>query len=141
MNLLKYDNFWNDPFADVDQWFDRAFDMSRWPNLRNHLPNNSSQKSLRVDVYDDEDNYYVLSELPGVDKKDIEIQLENAVLTISGERKYRMNNEESSSKFTRSITVADDINGNNVAAKLEEGLLKITLPKAEERKPKAITVS
>jgi len=136
MNLIKYDNFWNDPFADVDQWFDRAFNLSRWHNPGSQLFDRSFQESFRVDVYDDADNYYVLAELPGVDRKDIDIQLENAVLSISGKREF----ETKSFQFARTITVADDIDPNKVTAKLEDGLLKITLAKAEERKPKAITI-
>lgn len=140
MNLIKYDNFWNDPFADVDQWFDRAFGFSRSPNLRSAFQH-SAPNSLRVDVYDDADHYYVVAELPGVDKKAVDIQLENAVLTISGEYRSRSKDEENKASFSRSITVADDINAEKVSAKLEDGLLYVTLPKAEERKPKAISVS
>jgi HSP20 family protein len=141
MSLIKYDNFWNDPFADVDQLLDRAYNLSRLSSPTNSLFSRSFKESFRVDVYDDADNYYVLAELPGVEKGDLDIQLENAILSISGERKFKTRNEESTLKFARSLTIADDINTANVSAKLEDGVLKITLPKAEERKPKAISVS
>ena len=133
MNLIKYDNLWNDPFTDVDKWFDGAFGLSRWPSRHNGLPNSSSSKSFRVNIYDDNDNYYVLAELPGVDKKDVDIQLENAALSIKGERKHKLNDEEATTKFTRTITIAEDVDVNRVSAELKDGLLQVTLPKAEER--------
>ena len=140
MNIVKYDNFWNDPFADADNWFDQAFGLAGLPSLRGRLLPGSLNESFRVDVYDDADNYYVVAELPGIHKEDIDIQLENAILNISGVRKLDKPGEKSSSTFSRSITVADDIDASKVSANLEDGLLRITLPKAEERKPKAIAV-
>ncbi|OPZ73414.1 MAG: Acid shock protein [Verrucomicrobia bacterium ADurb.Bin474] len=94
-----------------------------------------------MNLYHDNDALYVTAELPGVSKKDISIQLENAVLTIKGERKEKEGKSESSVSFERAITIGEEINSDKIKAKLEDGILTITLPKAENRKPKAITVS
>ncbi|MGF1452968.1 MAG: Hsp20/alpha crystallin family protein [Opitutales bacterium] len=135
MNLIKYDDFFNDPIAEMDRFLNRAFG-GRVPSVFNA----ENAQSFRMDVYDDEHNYYVVAELPGVTRDDVNVQLENAVLTISGERKEQEGEQEHTYKFSRTVTVSDDVDPEKVSAKLEDGLLRVTLPKAESRKPKAITV-
>lgn len=138
MTLIKYDNFFNDPFAEMDRWFDRTLGNSRWsPFSQACAP---AARSFRVDVYDDGEAYQVVAELPGVDKQAVEILLENAVLTITAERKQKQGEQECASKSSRAVTLGDDIDADKVSAKLEDGLLQVSLPKAEARKPKAIAV-
>ncbi|WP_309398941.1 Hsp20/alpha crystallin family protein [Cerasicoccus maritimus] len=140
MHLIKYDNFWNDPFAEMDRLFDRAVSNNRFAGLFDNQF--TSGRSFRVDVYDDNNEaYQVVAELPGVAKEDVGIQLENAVLTISAKRKVKQGEQEQSVQFSRSLTIDDDINADKVTAKLEDGILTVSLPKAEARKPQAITVS
>lgn len=142
MKLIKYDNFWNDPFAELAPWFEPALRYTpRIPGLMSDVARNTMDRSLRVDVYEDENNTYVLAELPGVDKDNIDLNLENAVLTISGEAKHRLNGEEGAFRFSRSLTLAEDVDADRIQAKFENGMLRITLPKVESRKPKAIAVS
>ena len=142
MNLIKHDYFWNDPFSEMERWFDRNFESSnRWPSLFDNLFESNVSGRFRVDIYDDSENYYVIAELPGVEKKAISIELENAVLTIEGERKFKEGDSERSYRFSRAITVGDDIAGAKTKAKIEDGLLTITLPKREELKPQAIKIS
>lgn len=139
MRLIKYDNRSVNPFAELDRLFSEAlWGGNRYGWERIFEP---ATGSLRVNLYHDDDALYVTAELPGVSKKDVSIQLENAVLTIRGERKMKEGKAESSVAFERAITVGEDINADKIKAKLEEGILTITLPKAEHRKPKAITVS
>ncbi|MDD4347770.1 MAG: Hsp20/alpha crystallin family protein [Opitutales bacterium] len=139
MRLIKYDNRSVNPFAELDRLFSEAlWGGNRYGWERMFEP---ATGSLRVNLYHDDDALYVTAELPGVSKKDVSIQLENAVLTIRGERKMKEGKAESSVAFERAITVGEDINADKIKAKLEEGILTITLPKAEHRKPKAITVS
>jgi len=141
MHLIKYDNFWNDPFAEMDRFFDRALGTGRVPGLFDQVLENASQ-SFRVDIYDDGENaYHVVAELPGIKKEDVDIQLENAVLTITATRKFKQGDQEQSQRFARSITISDEVEADRVTARLEDGLLKVELPKAETRKAKAITVS
>src|SRR5215813_4220779 len=101
-----------------------------------------------VDVYEDEHNITLTAELPGVDDKDVSINLENGVLTVSGER--RMENEEkkdnfhrierSYGRFIRTFTLPPTVDAENVNAEINNGVLKITLAKREEAKPKQIKI-
>ena len=101
-----------------------------------------------VDIYEDEHNIVLTAETPGVDEKDLDIRVENNVLTISGERK--MENEEkqdnfhrierSYGRFTRSFTLPPTVDADNVKAEFNNGVLKITLAKREEAKPKQIKI-
>jgi HSP20 family protein len=101
-----------------------------------------------VDVYEDEHNITVHAELPGIEEKDLDINLENNVLTISGERK--MENEEkkenfhrierSYGRFTRSFTLPSTVDTEHINAAFENGILKVTIPKLEEAKPKQIKI-
>ncbi|MCC5807954.1 MAG: Hsp20/alpha crystallin family protein [Opitutales bacterium] len=139
MRLIKYDNLYNDTLSELDRFFDRTF--GSFPAFPGMLTREDA-RGFRVDLNHDADNYYVLAELPGVDKKDVNIELENAVLTISGERKSGGEaGGESTFRFSRFITVGDDVVADKVKAKLENGILTVTLPKREERKPRMISVS
>jgi HSP20 family protein len=101
-----------------------------------------------VDIYEDEHNIVLTAEVPGVEEKDLDISLESGVLTVSGERK--MENEEkennfhrierSYGRFTRSFTLPPTVDENNVKAEFNNGVLKITLAKREEAKPKQIKI-
>lgn len=138
MRLIKHDNFWNDPFADIDVWMNRLFNNAA---LFDQRANAAPGRGIRVDSFAGDDAYQVVAELPGIPKDAINVTLENAVLTISGEHSSGQGEHARRYTFSRSITVGDDIDAGKVSAKHENGLLTITLPKAEERKPKAITVN
>ena len=141
MRLIKYDNLRDNSLSEFDRLFNRATSgATEWPSLFERALAGSESRAMRADIYDDADNYYVVAELPGVDRSDVKIELENAVLTISGERKLKNGGGEQSTRFTRSITVSDEVAGEKVKAKLENGLLTITLPKSEARKPRNIAV-
>lgn len=142
MKLIKYDNFWNDPFAELDNAMRQVFgDRFNSPAFFwNAFPAELSS-GFRVDSYVSDDGYMVVAELPGIPKEAININLENALLTISGEHKEGKGDDEQTVRFNRTITVGDGIDANKVEATLKNGLLTITLPKVEERKPRAITVN
>lgn len=101
-----------------------------------------------VDIYEDEHNIVLTAEVPGVEEKDLDISLENGVLTVSGERK--MENEEKENnfhriertygRFTRSFTLPPTLDEDNVKAEFNNGVLKITVAKREEAKPKQIKI-
>lgn len=101
-----------------------------------------------VDVYEDEHSITVQAEVPGVNEKDLDVRLENNVLTISGER--RMENEEkqdnyhrierSYGRFTRSFSLPSTVDADRVNAQFENGVLKVTIAKLEEAKPKQIKI-
>lgn len=102
-----------------------------------------------VDIRE-EDNCYLLSaDIPGVNRKDVEITLEEGVLTVKGERKtetevteegYRRR-ERSYGTFLRQFTLPDTVDASNISASAEDGVLKITIPKQEKPEARKITVS
>ncbi len=104
--------------------------------------------SPRLDVAEYENETVVIAELPGVNKSDISLTIHEGVLTISGSRKERTLPEKSSwirrevgtGKFNRSITLPHEVHLGAVSAEMENGLLKIVLPKAEDAKPKEIKI-
>jgi HSP20 family protein len=104
--------------------------------------------SPAVDVYEDKDAFAVIAEVPGMKKGDLNITLQDGVLTISGERKREekrpdqgFRSERFTGKFQRSITLPASVNPSGVKASYQDGLLKVVLPKSEEAKPKQIEVS
>lgn len=140
MKLIKYDNYWNDPLADVSQWFDRALGQGlRFPEYLQSMLEQPA-RGFRLDLYEDGNSYYVVAELPGVAKEDVQVELENAVLTITAKRQVGSNQSASQAEYSRTVTVADNVDPQRVQAQLRDGLLKVTLPKAEHKQPRAITV-
>jgi HSP20 family protein len=102
-----------------------------------------------LDVYEDHDNVHVRVELPGMKKENIELSLHDGSLSISGERKSeeRFQDAEVSrserffGRFQRTITLPTTVASDKVKAQYKDGILTITLPKAEEAKPKHIDVT
>jgi HSP20 family protein len=102
-----------------------------------------------VDVYEDEHNVTLKIEVPGIEEKDLDIRVENHTLTVHGERKFEKEEKEENFRrverqygsFTRSFTLPQTVDTENVAASYDKGVLKISLPKKAEAKPKQIKVS
>jgi HSP20 family protein len=102
-----------------------------------------------VDVYETEHELVVKADLPEVDPKDLDIRVENNILTISGERKFEKKvNEEnylrverSYGSFARSFTLANTVNPEAIKADYQNGVLTLSIPKREEAKPKQIKVN
>ena len=102
-----------------------------------------------LDVYQDKDNVFVKTELPGMKKEDIAISLEDGVLSISGERKHEEETKKGESfrseryfgRFHRGISLPTAVDSAKVTASYKDGILTVTLPKAEEAKPKQIQVN
>ena len=102
-----------------------------------------------VDIYEHEGNIVLKAELPGVDPKEVDVHLENNVLTLRGERKFgsevtRENYhrvERSYGTFSRSFTLPAVVDQQHIQAVFKEGVLQVTLPKREEAKPKQILVT
>lgn len=101
-----------------------------------------------VDIVEQENEYLVHVELPGVDKNDVKINLVNSVLTIKGEKKFEKEENKKNyhrservyGSFQRSFTLPNTIKADKIEAAYNDGVLIITLPKAEEAKPKEIEV-
>lgn len=102
-----------------------------------------------LDVQENKDNYTVRVEVPGLRREDIEVALEDGALTISGERKTETpvegtevhRQERFYGKFARVITLPTVVAADKVKAQYKDGILTVTLAKAEEAKPKQIIVS
>jgi Molecular chaperone (small heat shock protein) len=93
-----------------------------------------------VDLYEDDHNYFARLELPGMKKDSIDIELENSVLTISREESKKSKAGEYNYSFNRSIAVPDGVDLTRVEASYVDGVLTVTLPKEEARKPRQISV-
>jgi HSP20 family protein len=101
-----------------------------------------------VDVYEDQHNVTLKIEVPGIDEKDIDVHLENNTLTVHGERKFEKEEKEENYRrverqygsFTRSFTLPNTLDAEKVSANYDKGVLKITVAKKAEAKPKQIKV-
>ncbi|NOZ03421.1 MAG: Hsp20/alpha crystallin family protein [FCB group bacterium] len=101
-----------------------------------------------VDIQEDNDNYIVHADLPGMSKKDIHINVKDNILSIEGERKYEHEDkkdnfhriERSYGTFKRSFRLPEEVRADKITAKFKDGVLTINLPKAEEVKSKAIEI-
>ncbi len=122
--------------------------------FRDVLDRTSEQSSLTawapaVDIYETEQELVVKADLPDVDPKDLDINVESNILTIRGERKFEkkvnednyLRVERSYGSFARSFTLASTVNAEAIKAEYQNGVLTLTLPKREEAKPKKIKVS
>jgi HSP20 family protein len=136
-----------DPFENAQRDFDHMLGR-----FFGGAPTNGGRLApYGVDVREDADHIYVEAELPGFKKDDVDITLENQTLTIAAERnnvEEQKNDkadwllhERSYTRFLRSFTLPPTVNESTVNAKLQDGVLTITLNKREESKPKKITVA
>ena len=136
-------------FVDPVEAFSRDFDVF------NRFFGNNENGGTRlapygVDVREDGDTLVVEAELPGFKKEDVDITLENQTLTLSAERKVEQNDENQGNyllkerrytRFLRSFTLPPTVDEKSVQARLEHGVLTVTLNKREETKPRKITVA
>ena len=149
MNLIRYQvpevasNRWSTLRDELDTFFESPF----WSNL-GRTGQLFTGWSPALDLYQSNDNLVAVVELPGMRKEDIDISLHDDMLVISGERKRESRNGQNAERteryvgtFRRSIALPTRVDASKVSATYEDGILKVTLPKAEEAKPKQIRVS
>ena len=102
-----------------------------------------------VDIYETEHELVVKADLPDVDPKDLDIRVENNILTIRGERKFEkkvdhenyLRVERAYGAFSRSFSLANTVNSEAIKADYQNGVLALSIPKREEAKPKQIKVN
>ena len=126
--------------------FHRAMDLVR----QRTGPSTESQQQFEpaMDIYETPDAYEIEASIPGVKPEDVEITLNNNVLTIRGETRMEDEKEDRNyhlrerrvGAFVRSLTLPSSINADAIEAHYDNGVLKLRLPKAEEAKPKHIQV-
>lgn len=127
----------------LDQVFQNAFQSMDEQSQRN-----GSAYALALDVSESEDEFLVKAAVPGIQPDDLEITLNNHVLTINGEFKDETQSENVRyhlrerhyGTFSRSITLPSAVNEDEINAQFEHGMLMIHIPKAEQAKPKRISV-
>jgi HSP20 family protein len=139
------------PFQELDQLqkeMNRLF--NGWGRGRTDgEPDNTTLWAPLVDIYENEDAVTLKAELPGVDPKSVDIRLENNILTLKGERQFEGNREKEQvlrlerpyGTFSRSFSISAMVDDANIAAKFNNGVLTITLPKKEQAKPKRIQIA
>lgn len=135
--------FFGDDFDNLFEGFFRP--MTRFP----HDENGSMMPA--VDVIDEDSQYVVKAELPGVKREDIDVSINNGVLTINAERKMEEESKDEKGRvirresrygqYLRTMTLDNSVDVKNVEADYTDGILKLVLPKAEEAKPQKIEVA
>ncbi len=145
-------NFTDQPFyRNLRGEFDtlrREMDIWRRALLNEPVSHAAATVYPALNILEDKDNIYVKAEMPGMPPDDPEILIEGDTLTIKGERRPLTPAEKISfhrreieyGRFSRAVTMPKKINADTVTAKAENGILTITLPKAEEAKPRHIPV-
>ena len=134
------------PAASLSTWLDEFFNDGAldWPSRPD-----ARSWSPRVDVVEEGNAYKLHAELPGMEKDEIKVSVEDGVLTLSGERKHEAKDEKkgqyryyerSYGSFSRSFNLPDHVDTANIKANHKNGVLELTLPKTEESKPKQIEV-
>jgi len=154
MTLIRYQAPGVAPWSAADRWsnlrdeLNSFFELPVWSNFARGGQLFSGW-SPALDLYQSNDNVMAVVELPGMRKEDLEISLHDGTLTISGERKRESSsNGEKAERseryigtFRRSIALPTRVDASKVSATYRDGILTVTLPKAEEVKPKQIQVS
>ena len=139
--LVSYDPLRN--FRSLQGEINRLFDwnmdestgqMTRWP--------------MRVDIREDENQITLKADVPGMEQKDIKVNVDNGQLTISGHRKFEDEAhkenyhrvERAYGHFSRSFQLPNTTDPNNIRASYKNGVLEVTLPKREEARPRSVEV-
>ncbi|MBW7471796.1 Hsp20/alpha crystallin family protein [Marinobacter sp. M216] len=141
---------WNpvSEFEDLMNRYNRMFGLARTNERESKDMFSRSDWSPAVDIKETPEAFTIDAELPGMSKDDVKVTVQDGVLTIEGERKHE---EESGDKkhhrverfygsFLRRFTLPDNVDENSVKASFKDGLLSLTLQKAEPKEPKAIEV-
>ena len=140
-----------DPFRDLNMLQDRMNrlfeDASR--NWKSDEPASTTTWSPAVDIFETESEIVVKAEVPGMDRKDITLNLENNVLTLRGERRFLKETKEenyhrierSYGGFSRAFSIPVTVDDEKIRADYQDGVLKIVLPKKEPLRPKQIKIA
>lgn len=141
MNLRPWE-----PFREMEEMFRQYA-----PLLGRTLPGEGGQVSHwrpLADISETENEYLIRAELPDVPKEDVKISVENGVITITGGRKQRKETREENEiriesvygSFSRSFALPENVDSERIRAEAKDGVLRIHIPKAQSKKPQAISV-
>ena len=144
------------PIIDRDDFltpFDKMFDQivaTQFPDITKSVGVKPYQGSAypKVNVYEYDDKVGIVAEIPGLDKKQLEVSVEEGVLTIAGDKHSAFENEGAKvlrrelkqSSFKRQFELGELLDGENIKANFKDGILSVSVPKIEPEKPKKHTV-
>lgn len=127
-----------DIFGDIDRVFDYV--LSNGQSNQCQTAENSRTRRAVSDFYEDKDQYIIKAELPGVKKKEINLDVDGKALHLTASRQEKKGEEEVSYTFERTFTLPEDVDLEKLGAAFEDGVLTVTLPKEEAKKPLKIEV-
>ena len=127
--------------------FDKIFDqlmLKQFPNFQDEVGVSFNQGAYpKVNVYEYDDKIGIVAEIPGLDKKNVSVEVEEQILTISGDKHGLQDDggkcitrELKQSSFKRSFNLGEHLDGDDVSASFKDGMLSISVPKIEPEKPK-----
>ena len=127
--------------------FDKIFDqlmLKQFPNFQEEVGVSFNQGAYpKVNVYEYDDKIGIVAEIPGLDKKNVSVDVEDSILTISGDKHgfdtdggKCITRELKQSSFKRSFNLGEHLDGDDVSANFKDGMLSISIPKKEPEKPK-----
>ena len=144
------------PIIDRDEFltpFDRMFDQivsKQFPELEKQVGVKPFQGTAypKVNVYEYDDRVGIIAEIPGLDKKDLKVDVQEGILVISGDKHALYNDdgakvirrELKQSSFKRQFELGEQLDGDNIKASFKDGLLSIDIPKVEPAKPKKLSI-
>src|ERR687885_2312810 len=146
MSIVRYD-----PFRDLrslQEEFNRLFST----NLSRAFDDEGIARGAwipNVDIFENKDQIVLEAELPGMNREDFDLSIENNVITLRGERKFEKKDdgdnyhrvERAYGTFTRSFTLPQTVSGEGATAEYKNGVLRVTLPKREEVKARRIEIT
>ena len=137
--VLATRGFSRSPWSGLESEIDRLFETA----LTGFTGSSASATKFPVDLHEDKEHTYVRAELPGVNRDDINVEVVDGSLTITATRKTPGTDGKGDEtiSFSRSVSIPEEVQTEQVTAVYENGILTVTLPKREATKPKKITVS
>ena len=142
MSLVRYE-----PWSLLNQ-FSKEFDRRLNQDREQYGDVATSDWSPAVDIKENETAYTVVADIPGVDPKDIDVHMEDGVLTVKGERNLNREEEKEGYKrvervhgsFYRRFSLPETVDAEKISAKSKNGVLEVTIPKQEKSQPRKISV-
>lgn len=144
MSLVKWE-----PLRDLEDLLDRYSRNLSLPLVRSGEWGGNGELCPRVDISENDNEFQIYAELPGVEKKDVKVKIENGVLVLEGERRKNMEEkgwhyhriERSFGNFMRSFTLPSNVDADQLKAHFQDGLLELDLPKVSSSQTTAVEVA
>lgn len=143
MTLVKWD-----PWREIEDMFDRYTRAIGRPRNDRQQVSGDVDWSPRVDIHETDNEFVISAEIPGISKKDVKVDVDDDILTISGERKQESDEkgknyhriERRYGSFRRSFTLPDNADKDKIKASFKDGILNLSIPKAPKPEAKAIEI-